>query len=492
MAGLYSDEDEFRVIREDTGKASEPHRSPWRRDYARLIHSPCFRRLQGKTQVFPGHESDFYRNRLTHSLEVAQISKSIAVQLNATTPEFKKRNSRIEPDIAEIAGIAHDLGHPPFGHNGEKALDNCMKNHGGFEGNAQSLRIISTLEKKTTAISDNDGFQLFDAKQKDLRCGLNLSYRSLASILKYDCIIPIRNSDRKNPGKIIKGYYNDDAELVQKIKRHVLGVSEYVGDFKTIECSIMDIADDIAYSTYDLEDNFKAGFLTPMGLFALDEEIYDSVAKTISGRVEIQYPDIQFDGAIDADLVRRVLYTLFNKVLFGIGPDLRSILKSRTMNMSQKKMFAAAEVQAISRKLASDGYHRVRFTSTLIQAFLSGIEVKKNQDHPQLHNVRLEFQTFLFVEVLKNLTYHGIIKSPGLQVVEYRGKDIIESIFNALNSDDGIRLLPDDFQKICKNASELVRMRTICDFIAGMTDRYAFEFYSRLFGVNHLTIHKPL
>jgi dGTPase len=94
--------------------------------------------------------------------------------------------------------------------------------------------------------------------------------------------------------------------------------------------------------------------------------------------------------------------------------------------------------------------------------------------------------------VLKNITYHAIIRSPGLQVVEYRGKDIVKAIFTALTKEDGDRLLPDDFRAICKGAPETLRMRSVCDFIAGMTDRYAFEFYGRLYGTNHLTIHKPI
>lgn len=127
-----------------------------------------------------------------------------------------------------------------------------------------------------------------------------------------------------------------------------------------------------------------------------------------------------------------------------------------------------------------------------MQSFLSGIEVVRHQSHPQLHRARLKFETFLFVEVLKNITYYAIIRSPGLQVVEYRGKDIVSEIFRALSAEDGTRLLPNDFRALCKGAPDMVRMRAICDFIAGMTDRYAFEFYGRLYGTNHLTVHKPL
>lgn len=125
--------------RAPTAGRDQNYRSAFRRDYARLIHSAAFRRLQGKTQLYPGHESDFFRNRLTHSLEVAQIAKSIALKINEASDFF--RANPINVDLVEFAGLAHDLGHPPFGHNGEHALDYCMRDHGGFEGNAQTLRL---------------------------------------------------------------------------------------------------------------------------------------------------------------------------------------------------------------------------------------------------------------------------------------------------------------------------------------------------------------
>jgi dGTPase len=488
---LYTESDAARFFDDEHLKESESFRSPYRRDYARLIHCPAFRRLQGKTQVFPGNESDFYRNRLTHSLEVAQIAKAIAIRLNATENEFSAERMKIDPDIVEFAGLAHDLGHPPFGHNGEEALDECMRDHGGFEGNAQTLRIISRLEKKTTLPRSEGDIVAFDREWNDLRCGLNVTYRSLAALLKYDRCIPERAADRPEPG-VMKGFYACDAGLVRKVKEHVLGSADPQTELKTLECSIMDIADDIAYSTYDLEDNFKAGFLTPLGLFALDDEVYEATATTIKKRAEKQYPErSDFFNQIDTDLVKGLLHEIFEELLFNVGPETVEIIRSKEIERSKKKMLVVSQVQALSRKLASDGYHRVAFTSRLIQTFLNGVEVVNHDSYPQLVRIRLQFDTFLYVEVLKNITYYAIIRSPALQVVEYRGKDIIKSIFEAIQA-DGTRLLPEDFRALCQGAPEMIRMRTICDFIAGMTDRYAFEFYGRLFGTSHLTMHKPL
>ena len=196
MKPLYTPADRMREFQVEDGP---PHRSAFRRDYARLLHSPAFRRLQGKTQLFPSVEHDFFRNRLTHSLEVAQVAKSIALRLNHYDRYFQEHP--IDTDLVETAALAHDLGHPPFGHNGERALDDCMKDRGGFEGNAQSLRILATLSKKEPQASPE--------------VGLNLTHRTLAAILKYDKPIPIV---RKDDEDIVKGYYHSEKKLVKRIK----------------------------------------------------------------------------------------------------------------------------------------------------------------------------------------------------------------------------------------------------------------------------------
>lgn len=486
MRPLYSPTDHGRVVGTQN---SEEYREEWRRDYARLIHSAGFRRLQGKTQVFPGHEGDFFRNRLTHSLEVAQIAKSIAIRLNATQEIFADPAQKLAPDLVEFAGMAHDLGHPPFGHNGEEALDECMRKHfGGFEGNAQTFRILSQLEKKVTLTAPDDLRPFIDGK--DQRCGLNLTFRSLASILKYDSVIPIRSADRpqNKRNEVVKGYYDSDRRLVEEIKEKVLG-EKYTGKFKVVECSIMDIADDIVYSTYDLEDVFKSGFLSPLDLFALDSTIYDNVVSTINSRLAKQYPDVSTRIAVKD--VHEILHDVFSD-LFTFGTEQIAILKNRKSTNEFKKMYFSVEAQQRSRLYAEDGYHRTAFTSKLVGAFIQGVEVQPNSVYPQLHNVRLDLKTFVTVEVLKNITYEAVIRAPALQVVEYRGKDIIKKIFHAINQKGGDRLLPRDFREIYRNGDELNRCRTICDFIAGMTDRYAVEFYSRLFGANGMTMHKPL
>jgi len=361
------------------------YRSPFRRDYSRIIHSPAFRRLQGKTQLFPGFESDFFRNRLTHSLEVAQISKSIALKINSEHAYFMENN--IDYDLIEFAGLAHDLGHPPFGHNGEQALNKCMVKYGGFEGNAQTLRILSRIDKKEL-LNDNSS-EIF-MNGEDQRIGLNLSMRTLASILKYDFKIPEKNK------KVTKGYYYQDAKLVENIKKACCDNSIIDDTFKTIECSIMDLADDISYSTYDL-----------------------------------------------------------------------------------------------SKKLSENGYFRILYTSRLVNEFISGIKIELNEKNPSLSKASFDDKTRNKVEVLKKYTYIKIINSSMLKVSEHRGEKIIEEIFSAI--DGNTNLLPEDFQCIYhESPSESDKKRVICDFIAGMTDRYVIEFYGRLFSESPETIFKPL
>ena len=208
---LYTEADRQR---EQETPEKAPYRSDFRRDYARLLHCPSFRRLQGKTQLFPGIESDFFRNRLTHSLEVAQVAKAIALRINLEYDYFKE--NPIDVDLVETAALAHDLGHPPFGHTGEKALDDCMKDKGGFEGNAQTLRILVRLEKKKRPESDK-------ADGEDPRTGLGLTHRTLAAVLKYDHCIKVQSDTNAS---LQKGYYQSEKPLVDRGSRIVKEIFE--------------------------------------------------------------------------------------------------------------------------------------------------------------------------------------------------------------------------------------------------------------------------
>jgi len=455
---LYRDADLARIQKEV--EELKQGRTAFRRDFGRLLHSPSFRRLQGKTQLFPGHESDFFRNRLTHSLEVAQIAKGIAQRINATNRKFK--GNEIDLDLIEFAGLAHDLGHPPFGHNGERALDFCMAENGGFEGNAQTLRILSRVEKKilrsAPSVADVCGI---DPHGNDRRLGLNLTYRSLAAVLKYDEMIPLQ---RKPGDKLKKGYYASERQLVDEIKKHV-GTPKKGGLFKTIECQIMDIADDIAYSTYDLEDAMKGGFTHPMQLLAKIGQ--ESFFKELHAKVK---------GAVD-DATENEVFNALTDLL--------------TLNNGTAT--TALELYTESKLLASNGKMRSEFSSELVGGFMSGVSVTIPRGGDlRFAKIEVARDVRVKIESLKHLSYLLTIMSPRLKVVEHRGFEVVERIFKTLNMPDGHALLPDDLQELFHRLRDTdSKRRLICDFIAGMTDRYAVEFHGRL-TESGATIFKPL
>ncbi|RFU93724.1 dNTP triphosphohydrolase [Sphaerochaeta halotolerans] len=484
---LYTEKDFHRLKPIESNKGDLPQdasRTDVRRDYARILHSPAFRRLQGKTQLFPGDETDFFRNRLTHSLEVAQIAKDIAIKINHDVEFFKMGENSINPDICEIAGLIHDLGHPPFGHNGEKALDDCMKSTGGFEGNAQTLHILLRTEKKEMGPGANyaTGYE----KAVDKRLGLNLTHRVVASALKYDQIIPYC---RKKTDKLVKGYYSIDSEMIDTIKSNIRQNVSSDKPFKTIECQIMDIADDIAYSTYDIEDALKAEFITPFDIISCGSGITGQIAKKIN---ETEGRDF-----ITSDEVKRRLLEIFGSTLAPItepfgeykgGDDPSATLKLYEL---LEKVTSSYEA---SKWFSQNGYIRTSSTSFLVHWFILGVKVDINEEDPTQSKVYLDEETKKNVEVLKHYCFINLINSPKLKISEFRGYDIIRSIFAVLtNSDEeGHKLLPADFQKIYEILpTNTAKNRLVCDFIAGMTDRYAIEFYGRLNSENPQSIFKP-
>jgi dGTPase len=245
-------------------------RSPFRRDCDRVIHSTAFRRLKHKTQVFVFHEGDHYRTRLTHSLEVAQIARALARQLG------------LDEDLTETLALAHDVGHPPFGHAGERALDACLKAHGGFDHNAQALRVVTALEHR---------YPEFD--------GLNLTWESLEGIVKH-------NGPLTERGGAPLGHYRDGG-IPTGIADFVSAFDLELWSFASLEAQVAAIADDIAYDAHDIDDGLRAG------LFRLDDLGVMPLTAEMIAEIDRHYPGLD-DDRRSAELVRELISYLISAV----------------------------------------------------------------------------------------------------------------------------------------------------------------------------------
>ncbi|GAB3787149.1 deoxyguanosinetriphosphate triphosphohydrolase [Nocardioides ungokensis] len=264
---LYDAASRERLVDEPPKRVDAPERTPFERDRARVVHAAASRRLAAKTQVVGPQSDDFTRNRLTHSLEVAQVARDISRALGT------------HPDIAETAALAHDLGHPPFGHNGERVLAELSEGCGGFEGNAQTLRLLTRLEAKTF---DGDGRSV----------GLNLTRATLDACTKY----PWPRAHAEGPTgvhadgqpRVVRkfGVYDDDKPVFEWLRAGVDGTR------RCLEAQVMDLADDVAYSVHDIEDGVVAGRID---LTTLDR---DAVWETVRDWYLPDASDDDLDGAL--------------------------------------------------------------------------------------------------------------------------------------------------------------------------------------------------
>jgi dGTPase len=248
-----------------------PTRNAFRRDCDRIIHASAFRRLKHKTQVFVFDEGDHYRTRLTHTLEVTQIARSLARALG------------VDEDLSEALALAHDLGHPPFGHAGERALDACLAADGGFDHNAQTLRVVTALERR---------YPDFD--------GLNLSWETLEGLVKHNG--PLTN----RAGEAV-GRYGEHG-VPQAIQLYAQKQDLELWSFAGVEAQIAAIADDIAYDAHDIDDGLRAD------LFGLDDIAAVPIVGAILGEIEVQYPQLEH-GRLVHELVRRVIARLAEDVI---------------------------------------------------------------------------------------------------------------------------------------------------------------------------------
>lgn len=439
IMATYSEQSEWTLRRSGT-ELSRPvdHRPPYARDRARIIHSAAFRRLQAKTQVLGIGEGDFHRTRLTHSMEVAQVARGIVHHLKndaETHLEWKAWLPGL--NLIEAIGLSHDLGHPPFGHGGEVALNYAMRLHGGFEGNGQTLRLLARLE------AHSDEF------------GLDLTRRTLFGILKYpvpyeavrrrslavepDRLSRLKADDWKPP----KCFFKAEADVVDWIlepftsgDRAFLGrLKEATSDAKHgkpanhgLDTSIMELGDDIAYGVHDLEDAIALGMI--------QRSDWDTAVVGLEGDWYAQ----QFEGGLS---------TLGDQ-LFGVS-----------------------------------SHGRKRAIGALVNAFITSTRLVSREaklDHMLLRlHAKHHEPAHGFLERLKDLVNRKVIKTPQVQTLEYRGQQLVLHLFDAVSSDP-LRLLPAHFAETYKaEGTASGKIRTICDYVAGMTDEYATRMYERLF-----------
>jgi dGTPase len=339
------------------------YRTAFQRDRDRILHTTAFRRLEYKTQVFINYEGDYYRTRLTHTLEVAQIGRTVARALGANE------------DLIEAICLAHDLGHSPFGHSGETILNHLMKDHGGFDHNRQSLRIVTKLEQRYPDFP-----------------GLNLTWEVREGIVKHETEYDISDSSDYDP----------------ELRGH-------------LEAQIANAADEIAYTAHDLDDGLRSGMITPAMLTPIS--LWQILAESIG-----------WQGALD-DLSR---HRLIRRL---IGILVTDLIEATSDRLQRSGVKSVDELQRLD-------YNVIGFSQEL---------QPRNRE-------------------LKDFLYANLYRHPRVVRMQVKAERIICDLFNAYRSEPDI--LP---HHVAAHIAERGLERTICDYIAGMTDRYAVEEHQKLF-----------
>ncbi len=360
---------EGRIYKEKTSK----FRTYYQRDRDRIIHSTAFRRLKHKTQVFVNTESDHFRTRITHSMEVSQIARTLG------------KIFKLNDDLCETLSLAHDLGHPPFGHAGEKELNNCMKNFGGFDHNIQTLRVVTVIEKK---------YYNFN--------GLNLTLETLDGLLKHNG--PISNN---------KNYQNI---LGKNIFKNKIDFSKG----PSLEAQFSSISDDIAYNSHDLEDGLNAGLFNLKDLRAIP--LISDIVKFHQKRLKKNNKEL---------IYRQITRNLINKMV-------SDVVNTTNSNIKKEKIKTIRDVYKTKVKL-----------------------------------VNFSKQMRLFDKNIKLFLNKNMYNNPNVLKKTKEGSNIIRLLFKK------IKEKPDKFIKF-NDLKMFTKERRICDFIAGMTDRYAINLYKSL------------
>jgi len=353
-----------------------PERSVFQRDRDRILHSAAFRRLQYKTQVFVYHEGDHYRTRLTHSLEVAQIARSIA------------RALMLDEDLAEALALAHDLGHPPFGHAGEDALNKAMASHDGFDHNDQAMRVLTLLERRYIG---------FD--------GLNLTWETLEGLVKH-------NGPLHEAPPTIRAYSTTCRDL------------ELTG-FASAEAQVAALADDVAYNAHDVDDGLRAGLFTPNDLLPVP------LVGPILASILVQNPELEASRLIH-ETVRRMISTMVT-----------DLLTETRQRIDLHRPQSVEEVRALG------------------QALVSFSPVMQESD-----------------KALKRFLFRHMYRHYKVNRATSKARRVVADLFAVCSAEP--QILPPEWQAKIERAGTAQTARIVADYIAGMTDRYAFDEHRRL------------
>ncbi|EKN3402650.1 dGTPase [Yersinia enterocolitica] len=446
----HSNSDKWAQRRGSNDRRAAEIRTEWKRDLSRLIHSSPFRRLQSKTQVLGLGESDFYRTRLTHSMEVAQIGDGLLCQLELKYADKEESQYLPDHDLMQAICLAHDIGHPPFGHGGEVALNFCMKEFDGFEGNGQTLRILSRLDKYTA----NHGL---DPTRRLLLGVLKypVSYSSLVNenvyqatdvtsqnwLFKSSVFKPPKcylDSEADVVDYALELFTPEDRQLFTEVKP--LTDSDDVPShrkaaYKALDTTIMDLADEISYSLHDLEDAISLGMITRSmwtDHFRESEHLFDSCKGTT------------FTGSVDS-----VADSLFGE----------SYRRKECIGMLVHLMITSV------------------ILDTQNEQFKSGMLRYKAVLPPEIEALRKAIFDLVMIEVIRH---------ENVQLLEFKGQKLIVELFGVLASDPQrflSRSTRDIYEQQAKTGQK-EGMRVICDFVSGMTDDYATRLYEKIFVPN--------
>lgn len=403
----------FDTERMNPERGGGDHRTPFQIDRDRVLYTSTFRQLQSKTQVFLSGEYDFYRTRLTHSLEVAQIGRSISFWLKSSS-DLLAEDFFIDSDLVEAACLSHDLGHPPFGHAGEQVLNELMREWGGFEGNAQTLRLLTQ--------------RIFAEKRQ----GMNPSRAFMDSVLKYKSLWA-ECGGRESPPKN-HFIYNDQSEYLDWVLggndfpiEYVPGVKR--DSFKSIECQIMDWADDTAYSLNDLADGVRAGFLTSQRIETWAEE-HDC-------------------SPVESSAINALLRSMKEKRLDGfVGRRIGQYIRAT--------------------RLVDD----VNFLSSYTNRYRYCLEVE-----PEVQEA---------CSLYKKLSFELVFLQTGLKQLEFKGRKMLQGLWqafqeNCFSNQGNHYILPLAIREELQASEPSLQHRLLVDYLASLSDLSAKKLYLRLF-----------